>query len=106
MNALSHVSRQAAPALRSSSRQASTLTVLHSTSSATALPLSNVEVQWEKLSRDEQLDIHRKLEALQKKDWKSLTMDEKKAGQSLRSACANLVATDVWGRRRQPLLES
>jgi hypothetical protein len=46
------------------------------------IPLSNVEAQWERLSQDEQLTIHRQLEELQKKDWKTLTVDEKKAGTS------------------------
>jgi len=44
-----------------------------------AIPLSNVEAQWERLTPDEQLVIHRQLEELQKKDWKSLSLDEKRA---------------------------
>ena len=36
---------------------------------------------WERLSADEQLVIHQQLEELQKKDWKSLSIDEKKAGE-------------------------
>ena len=55
-----------------------------SSSSATAseavVPLSNVEAQWEKLSKDEQSIVHRQLEDIQKKDWKTLSIDEKKAG--------------------------
>ena len=47
------------------------------------IPLSNVEAQWEKLSKDEQRIVHRQLEEIQKKDWKALSIDEKKAG-----ACA------------------
>lgn len=50
------------------------------TTSESALPLSNVEAQWEKLAKDEQVQIYRQLEGLQKKDWKALTLDEKKAG--------------------------
>ena len=53
------------------------------TSSATqtaAIPLSNVEAQWEKLSAEDQVVVHQQLEALQKKDWKELSIDEKKAG--------------------------
>lgn len=64
-------------------RHASTapsITVINHSSSETALPLSNVEAQWEKLSREEKIDIHRQLERLQKKDWKVLSIDEKKAG--------------------------
>jgi hypothetical protein len=44
------------------------------------IPLSNVEAQWEKLSKEEQLTVHSQLEVLQKKDWKTLSIDEKKAG--------------------------
>jgi hypothetical protein len=51
-----------------------------STSSQAAVPLSNVEAQWEKLTADEQLAVHQQLEELQKKDWKELSIDEKKAG--------------------------
>jgi len=43
------------------------------------VPLSNVEAQWEKLTSDEQLTIHQQLEELQKRDWKTLSLDEKKA---------------------------
>jgi len=45
------------------------------------IPLSNVEAQWEKLSQEEQITVHSQLEALQKKDWKTLSIDEKKAGE-------------------------
>jgi cytochrome c oxidase subunit 4 len=41
--------------------------------------LSNVEAQWERLSKDDQVAVHTQLEALQKKDWKELSLDEKKA---------------------------
>jgi len=43
------------------------------------IPLSNVEAQWEKLNSEEQLLVHQQLERLQKKDWKELSIDEKKA---------------------------
>ncbi|EMD38107.1 hypothetical protein CERSUDRAFT_82331 [Gelatoporia subvermispora B] len=43
------------------------------------IPLSNVEAQWQRLSTDEQLAVHQQLEELQKKDWKTLSLDEKKA---------------------------
>jgi len=51
-----------------------------STASSSAIPLSNVEAQWEKMTSDEQLSVHQQLEELQKKDWKELSLDEKKAG--------------------------
>jgi hypothetical protein len=47
---------------------------------ASVIPLSNVEAQWENMSKSEQAVVHRQLEELQKKDWKTLSMDEKKAG--------------------------
>ncbi|KAI0957895.1 hypothetical protein AcW1_006140 [Taiwanofungus camphoratus] len=48
-------------------------------SSASVIPLSNVEAQWERLTPDEQLAVHQQLEEIQKKDWKTLSIDEKKA---------------------------
>lgn len=44
------------------------------------VPLSNVEALWTKLNSDEKVAVHEQLEALQLKDWKTLTLDEKKAG--------------------------
>ena len=54
-----------------------------STSPATktaVIPLSNVEAQWAKLTTEEKMTLHEQLEELQKKDWKELSIDEKKAG--------------------------
>lgn len=51
-----------------------------SSASASIIPLSNVEAQWEKMTKSEQAVVHRQLEELQKKDWKTLSLDEKKAG--------------------------
>ncbi|KAI5124368.1 hypothetical protein M0805_008972 [Coniferiporia weirii] len=50
-----------------------------SVSASAVIPLSNVEAQWERLSTDEQLAVHQQLEQLQKRDWKTLSIDEKKA---------------------------
>jgi len=50
-----------------------------SSSTEAVIPLSNVEAQWEKLSTDEQLTVHQQLEEIQKKDWKTLSLTEKKA---------------------------
>ena len=44
------------------------------------VPLSNVEALWTKLNGDEKMAVHEQLEALQLKDWKTLSVDEKKAG--------------------------
>ncbi|KAF8835767.1 COX4, subunit IV of cytochrome c oxidase [Paxillus ammoniavirescens] len=46
---------------------------------SSVIPLSNVEAQWEKMSKSEQATVHRQLEEIQKKDWKLLSIDEKKA---------------------------
>jgi TRAP-type C4-dicarboxylate transport system substrate-binding protein len=44
--------------------------------------LSNVEAQWATLSPSEQTAVHQQLEELQQKDWKMLSLAEKKAGTS------------------------
>lgn len=51
--------------------------------SGSVIPLSNVEAQWEKLNAEDQAQVYAQLEEATKKDWKTLSMDEKKAG-----ACA------------------
>jgi len=50
-----------------------------SSRSTAAIPLSNVEAQWAKLDADEKTSVHDQLEVLQKKNWKELSIDEKKA---------------------------
>lgn len=52
-----------------------------SSSSTAPIPLSNVEATWTKLSSEEKSTVHQQLEAVQKKDWKELSIDEKKAGE-------------------------
>ena len=65
----------------SSSSSSSSSAAQSVTSSRVApIPLSNVEALWTKLSGDEKVAVHEKLEALQLKDWKTLSVDEKKAG--------------------------
>ncbi|KAG5637165.1 hypothetical protein H0H81_005568 [Sphagnurus paluster] len=44
------------------------------------IPLSNIEAQWVKLSSEEKLSVSEQLEEIQKKDWTTLSIDEKKAG--------------------------
>ncbi|KAF8470513.1 COX4, subunit IV of cytochrome c oxidase [Russula ochroleuca] len=51
----------------------------HVTASTSAIPLSNVEAQWATLSPTEQTAVHQQLEELQRKDWKTLSLAEKKA---------------------------
>lgn len=55
----------------------------HVTAATSAIPLSNVEAQWATLSPVEQTAVHQQLEELQRKDWKTLSLAEKKAGASL-----------------------
>jgi len=43
------------------------------------VPISNIEAQWDKFSSEEKLSVHEQLEVLQQKDWKELSLDEKKA---------------------------
>ncbi|KAF7313339.1 hypothetical protein HMN09_00489400 [Mycena chlorophos] len=57
-----------------------------------AIPLSNLEAQWALLSPDEKSSVAEQLEELQKRDWKSLSQDEKKA--------AYYVAFGPHGRRK------
>jgi len=73
-----HISRQFTRSL-SAAAHASPLTSSSTSSAEAVIPLSNVEAQWEKLTADEQLVVHQQLEELQKKDWKTLSLDEKKA---------------------------
>ncbi|CDW99883.1 hypothetical protein [Sporisorium scitamineum] len=39
----------------------------------------NIEASWKTLSKEEQYGVFRQLEELQRKDWKELSLDEKKA---------------------------
>ncbi|KAG8773222.1 Cytochrome c oxidase subunit 5A [Serendipita sp. 398] len=43
------------------------------------IPLSNIQAQWESMTEQERSLVHRQLEELQAKDWKSLSLDEKRA---------------------------
>ena len=64
------------------------------------IPLSNVEAQWATLSTEEQAIVHRQLAELQKRDWTSLSRDEKKAGQSVISVLTGLLKL-APGKRSQ-----
>jgi hypothetical protein len=54
------------------------------TRAASDVPLGNIEAQWDRLSADEQAAVYGRLEELQKRDWKTLSVGEKKAGASPR----------------------
>ncbi|GAK67140.1 cytochrome c oxidase subunit V [Moesziomyces antarcticus] len=43
----------------------------------------NIEASWKSLSKEEQYGVFRQLEELQRKDWKELSVDEKKAAASI-----------------------
>ncbi|KAG2019637.1 hypothetical protein CC2G_005057 [Coprinopsis cinerea AmutBmut pab1-1] len=70
-------------------RSLATAATTHAEAAATAtssparnvapVPLSNIEASWAKLSEAEQAAVHEQLEAIQVKDWKELSIDEKKA---------------------------
>ncbi|KAF8902761.1 cytochrome c oxidase subunit IV-domain-containing protein [Gymnopilus junonius] len=55
--------------------------VVSSSTSATAapVPLSNIEALWGKLTPEEKQTVHEQLETIQQKDWKELSLEEKKA---------------------------
>lgn len=67
--------------------------VLHSTSNASGAVLGNIEATWVKLPKEEQYEVYRTLEEVQKRDWKQLTVDEKKACE-----CLKRVVEDWKGR--------
>jgi hypothetical protein len=78
-----HAARLVCPiraANRQFSRSLATATATTTRVHDTVIPLSNVEAQWDKMTADEQLTVHQQLEELQKRDWKTLSLDEKKAG--------------------------
>jgi len=60
---------------------ASTVTVASTRSNASAPLLGNIEASWKDLSAAEQAEIQEQIAELEKKDWKELSMDEKKAGE-------------------------
>ncbi|KAG6899744.1 hypothetical protein C0993_007231 [Termitomyces sp. T159_Od127] len=85
MQAALRLARQRAPlrAVRRLATTANPSAVAPSTpltaSKVTPISLANVEAQWSKLSSEEKLSVHEQLEEVQKRDWKTLTLDEKKA---------------------------
>lgn len=54
----------------------------------------NIEASWKSLSKEEQYGVFRQLEELQRKDWKELSIDEKKAGKYLQQH-HSLVANSI-----------
>ena len=70
------------PASRAFAAAAAHAPAASSAPAESPVPLSNVEAMWTRLSADEQLTVHQQLEEVQKRDWKTLSIDEKKAGAS------------------------
>jgi hypothetical protein len=57
------------------------LTVSSTRTNASAPILANIEASWKSLPAEEQYEVYQQLEEIQKRDWKELTIDEKKAGE-------------------------
>ncbi|KAG8933312.1 Cytochrome c oxidase subunit 5A [Tulasnella sp. 417] len=57
-------------------RAASTTTT---SAASSVIPVSNIEAQWETLTSKEQTEVYEQLLEAQKRDWKTLSIDEKKA---------------------------
>ncbi|CAK9786256.1 cytochrome c oxidase subunit V [Cutaneotrichosporon oleaginosum] len=71
-------SRAAAPRLMTRAASSSVHVVSQSTNASAPL-LANIEASWSSLPASEQAEVYQALEEVQKKDWKELTVDEKKA---------------------------
>ncbi|ORY44277.1 cytochrome c oxidase subunit IV-domain-containing protein [Leucosporidium creatinivorum] len=68
--------RQLATVTRASSSRMAARSL---STSPSAVSLSNIEASWKSLTPAEQESTFKALEELQKKDWKELSLDEKKA---------------------------
>ncbi|WVR03325.1 hypothetical protein IAU60_000316 [Kwoniella sp. DSM 27419] len=64
---------------RYATASASPISVTSTRTNSSAPILGNIEASWKTLPAEEQYEIYQQLEQLQKKDWKELTTDEKKA---------------------------
>ncbi|WWD22243.1 hypothetical protein CI109_106734 [Kwoniella shandongensis] len=64
---------------RYATASAQPISVTSTRSNASAPILGNIEASWKTLPAEEQYEVYQQLEQLQKKDWKELTLDEKKA---------------------------
>jgi hypothetical protein len=86
------LARRAYATAASSTSAAPSLTTVSTRSNASAPILANIEASWKNMPADEQYDVYTQLEELQKRDWKELTVDEKKAGTSERAIDQGLSA--------------
>ncbi|KAK7455299.1 Cytochrome c oxidase subunit 5B, mitochondrial [Stygiomarasmius scandens] len=78
-NALRCMTTTASPAFDASASSSNAAAGSTSRKSSSVIPLSNVEAQWEKMGKEDKLAVYRELEEAMKRDWKELTIDEKKA---------------------------
>ena len=60
------------------------VTVTSTRNNASAPLLANIEASWKDLPKDEQYQVYQQLGEIQKRDWKELSIDEKKAGEPAR----------------------
>jgi cytochrome c oxidase subunit 4 len=100
IRSLRPLSSSAAFARAQASVRYASVTVTSTRSNESAPILANIEASWKNLPSEEQYEVYQ-LEELQKKDWKELTVDEKKAGEW----CAGRKLSRGSGRigvRRQP----
>ncbi|KAF5357742.1 hypothetical protein D9756_001173 [Leucocoprinus leucothites] len=78
--AAARLARQRVPTLhRTIATTVASPSIPSSSSAAAPISLSNVEASWTKLTPEEKASVHQQLEAVQKKPWNDLTIDEKKA---------------------------
>ena len=86
----------ATAASSASSGAAPSLTTVSTRSNASAPILANIEASWKTLPAEEQYEVYQQLEELQKRDWKELTVDEKKAGMCLNFLSSVVLQGRLW----------
>ncbi|VDB82753.1 unnamed protein product [Peniophora sp. CBMAI 1063] len=79
MSAARYAVRVARRGLATAAAHPTTASAAASSAPRAAIPLANLEAQWERMSNEEQVAVHEQLEELQKKNWKELSLAEKKA---------------------------
>lgn len=72
-----------APRFATRAASTSAVNVVSTRTNESSSLLSNIESSWSKLPASEQHEVYQQLENVQKRDWKELTTDEKKAGELL-----------------------
>jgi hypothetical protein len=67
--------------------------------------LANIEASWKSLPAEEQYEVYQQLEEIQKRDWKELTIDEKKAGKWYWTYCQSRMESASASLRRHGIGE-